>query len=57
MDGELIGIRLPEATFGINWYLTDHMRLMFNYTYAVPQEPNTGTSVANIFAMRLGMFW
>lgn len=55
--GELVGIRLPEATFGVNWYLTDHMRLMFNYSYAVPQEPNLGTSVANIFAMRLGVFW
>jgi phosphate-selective porin OprO and OprP len=55
--GELVGIRLPEATFGVNWHLTDHARLMFNYSYVVPQEPNTGTSAVNLFAMRLGVFW
>jgi phosphate-selective porin OprO/OprP len=55
--GQLIGLRMPESTFGANWYLSDHVRLMFNYSYAVPEEPNTGTSVANIFSTRLGVFW
>jgi phosphate-selective porin OprO/OprP len=55
--GQLVGIRLPEYTVGVNWYLADHMRLMFNYTYALPEEPNSGTSVANIFSTRLGVFW
>jgi phosphate-selective porin OprO/OprP len=48
---------LPESTFGVNWYLADHLRLMFNYSYALPDDPNTGTSAANIFATRLAMFW
>jgi phosphate-selective porin OprO and OprP len=55
--GQFVGIRLPESTFGVNWYLADHISLMFNYSYAVPEEPNSGTSVANVFATRLGVFW
>jgi phosphate-selective porin OprO/OprP len=55
--GQLEGVRLPSATFGVNWYLADQVRLMFNYTYNVPIEPNTGSSVANIFGTRLGVFW
>jgi phosphate-selective porin OprO and OprP len=55
--GQLVGIRLPQSTFGVNWYLADHLRIMLNYSYAMPDEPNTGTSAANIFATRLAMFW
>jgi phosphate-selective porin OprO/OprP len=55
--GQLVGIRLPEATLGVNWYLADHLRLMFNYSCAVPDEPNTGSSVAHIFGGRLAVFW
>jgi phosphate-selective porin OprO/OprP len=56
-SGQFVGIRLPEATFGANWYLADHLRIMFNYSYALPDEPNTGRSAANLFAARLGLFW
>ena len=55
--GQLLGILLPEATFGVNWYLCDRIRLMFNYTYALPNEPNTGVSAASIFATRLNVYW
>ncbi|WP_425619053.1 OprO/OprP family phosphate-selective porin [Anatilimnocola sp. NA78] len=55
--GQFVGIRLPEFTFGANWYLTDNVRLMANYSLAIPEEPNTGSSVAHLFAMRLGVFW
>jgi len=55
--GQLVGIRLAESTFGVNWYLADHLRLMFNYSYAIPEEPNTGTSVASIFAARVATYW
>jgi len=56
-NGQLIGITLPESTFGVNWYLADHFRILFNYTYALPDEPNTGTSAANEFATRVAVFW
>jgi phosphate-selective porin OprO/OprP len=55
--GQLEGIQLATATFGVNWYLADHVRLLFNYTYEVPVEPNTGSSVASIFGIRLNVFW
>lgn len=56
-DGQLIGIQLPQWTFGVNWYLTDRTRLMFNYSYDLPIELNTGKSTANIFATRLAIYW
>jgi phosphate-selective porin OprO/OprP len=52
--GQAVGLRLPQSTFGVNWYL---VRLMFNYSYALPDEPNTGTSATNIFAARMGVYW
>jgi phosphate-selective porin OprO/OprP len=55
--GQLVGIHLAETTIGVNWYLADHLRLMFNYSYAIPDEPNTGTTVTNIFGARLAVFW
>lgn len=56
-SGARVGIRLAQSTFGLNWYLADQLRVMFNYSYAVPEEPNTGMSAANLFAMRIGLFW
>ncbi len=51
------GVRIPLATVGLNWYLADRLRLMFNYTYATPDEINSGSSSLSVFGMRLGMFW
>jgi phosphate-selective porin OprO/OprP len=56
-QGQLVGVRLPEATFGVNWYLADRLRVLLNYTLAVPDEPNSGSSTAHLFAMRVGLFW
>lgn len=56
-SGQLVGLQLPEWTAGVNWYLCDNIRLMFNYIYALPNEPNTGTSAASEYAMRLGVYW
>jgi len=56
-SGQLQGTRLPLSTFGVNWYWTDHVRVMFDYSYAVPIEPNTGSSDVNEFATRLNIFW
>ena len=55
--GEHLGIRLPMLPAGVNWYLSDRVRVMFNYSYVVPDEIDTGSSTASIFATRLAMFW
>jgi phosphate-selective porin OprO/OprP len=55
--GENIGTRMPQPTFGVNWYLSDRMRLMFNYSYEAPDEINVGTTEASIYAMRLNVFF
>ena len=57
LQGQASGIMLPEATLGVNWYLADQLRLMFNYSYFVPDETNTGTSYLSVFGTRLAMFW
>ena len=54
---QLVGTAMPQATFGVNWYLADRLRIMFNYYYVMPNESNTGTSSASVFATRLAMFW
>lgn len=56
-NGELQGIEMSQATLGVNWYLTDRVRLMFNYTYAAPIEPTVGQSTASLFGTRLGVWW
>jgi phosphate-selective porin OprO/OprP len=56
-QGQLVGVRMPQFTTGLNWYLADRLRILLNYTLAIPDEPNSGTSKANQFAMRLGVFW
>ncbi|MBL8852171.1 MAG: hypothetical protein JNG89_21040 [Planctomycetaceae bacterium] len=56
-QGQIVGVRMPQFACGINWYLADRLRILVNYTLAVPDEPNTGTSTASLLAMRLGVFW
>lgn len=55
--GLIPGIRLPQLTMGVNWYLADRLRIMFNYSHSVPDEPNTGSSSGNLFSSRLAMYW
>lgn len=56
-DGLVFGVELPQITAGVNWYLTDNLRAMFNFTHAVPNEANTGVSSASFIGMRVGLFW
>ena len=56
-QGQSIGVKLPEVTLGVNWYLADRLRVMFNYSHVTPYEPTAGSSSANIFSSRLAMFW
>ena len=55
-QGQRLSVRLPQATAGVNWSPTDNLRAMLNYTYAAPNEVNTGVSSANFVGMRLGLF-
>lgn len=57
VPGQTVGVRMPMATVGVNWYLADRLRVMFNYSYAVPQEATAGASCVSIFSMRLATFW
>lgn len=56
-NGQPQGLRLPQATYGVNWYLSDRVRLMLNYTYAWPDDINTGESTSSTIATRFAVFW
>lgn len=56
-NGAQLGVELPQSTYGLNWYLSDRVRLMFNYSYAVPNVMTVGQSSASIYATRLAVFW
>jgi phosphate-selective porin OprO/OprP len=51
------GAQEPELTVGVNWYLNDFTRLMFNYVFSVPVDPNAGPSTAQAFFLRAAIFW
>lgn len=55
--GLQVGNRDAELTLGLNWYLNDYTRIMFNYVHAVPVDPNFGPSAANAFFLRTAIFW
>jgi phosphate-selective porin OprO and OprP len=55
--GLLQGDREADTTLGINWYLNDNTRIMFNYTHAVPVDPNFGPSFADAFFISFQIFW
>ncbi len=46
-----------ETVLGVNWYLNDNTRVMFNYVHLVPVSPNAGPSYANAFFIRTAIFW
>jgi phosphate-selective porin OprO/OprP len=52
-----VGNRLAEFTAGVNWYLNDYTRIMFNYVHAVPVVPGAGPSYADEFVVRTAIFW
>jgi phosphate-selective porin OprO/OprP len=56
-NGLKVGNRVTTWTFGINWYLNDRVRLMFDYVHAIPMDANFGPSIADIFTIRTAIFW
>lgn len=51
------GIQLSQTTLGTNWYLSDWVRVMFNYTYAIPDQAGVNSGAASVFGTRLAVFW
>jgi phosphate-selective porin OprO/OprP len=56
-NGLQVGDRLAEYTVGLNWYLNDNTRIMFNWLHAVPVDPNFGPSYGDEFAIETAIFW
>jgi phosphate-selective porin OprO/OprP len=56
-NGQPQGDRLWEFTCGVNWYLNDNVRFMFNYVHAVPIIQNVGSSDADGFFIRTSIWW
>lgn len=56
-NGLAVGNRVADVTFGLNWYLNDNTRLMFNCVPAVPVDPNFGPSAATAFFISAQIYW
>jgi phosphate-selective porin OprO/OprP len=56
-NGLKVGERLAEFALGVNWWLNDYTRIMFNYLHAVPVDPNFGPSWGDEYVVRCEIFW
>jgi phosphate-selective porin OprO/OprP len=55
--GVFAGTILYQATLGLNWYLNDYTRIMFNYTLAVPDVRGFPAVPVHVFGIRTAIFW
>lgn len=55
-DRYVQGGRLNDVTFGLNWYLTQQMKIMANYIYVMNNLRDT-TSYANVVETRAQVVW
>lgn len=51
-DANIVGGRLNDLTFGVNWYLNRRTKFQFNYIHGFLDDPVFGDSDADIFAWR-----
>ncbi len=56
-NGQQMGSRDAESTLGINWYLNDTTRFMFNWVHAVPVVPGAGPSFGDAFFISSQIYW
>jgi phosphate-selective porin OprO/OprP len=51
------GQKLADGVFGVNWYLNDYARIMFNYVHAVPVNQAFGPSYGDGYFIQSAIFW
>jgi phosphate-selective porin OprO/OprP len=51
-DANIVGGRLTDLTFGINWYLNPQAKIQFNYIYAIQNDARVGDNHASIIGVR-----
>lgn len=56
-DGSLTRANLYQFEVEANWYLNDNTRMMFNYTAGLTDLVGRGSSLANVFGVRLAVYW
>lgn len=56
-NGLPVGTRQTTITLGLNWYLNDNARIMFDWVHAIPNLPPFGSSTADLFTIRSAVFW
>lgn len=56
-DGSPTGAVLYQLTAGVNWYLNDYTRVMFNYTAGFPDPVGRPAAAAHLFSLRTAIFW
>jgi phosphate-selective porin OprO/OprP len=56
-DETVAGGYFEDANVGLNWYLNDYVRLMFNYIHSDVNDPTDGESYSDNFLARVSMFF
>lgn len=56
-SGDRVGTYLYEMTLGVNWYLNSNLRMMFDYTAAIPDKFGFDPTVAHLFGVRSALYW
>lgn len=51
------GTRQTTVTVGLNWYLNDNARIMFDWTHVLVDYPPFGDSTADSINVRTAVFW
>lgn len=51
------GAVLYEATWGVNWYLNDYIRIMANYALGIPEAAGSPVLPVHTFGLRTAVFW
>jgi len=56
-DGLILGGTQTSYTVGVNWFATNHVRFMGEYTYADIEDGPDGSGEVNAFSVRAAIDW